>query len=211
VALRSLVRASRSCKLDNQFAQSLVANQQADQAFKVAINSSLPLYESPAFVAFRQQQEDIHAGDEKRPSNSVHSVPLGKARTHCKHRGSRRPQVIPNLTEQYAVPPPDDEHPEGEKDSRAKYCERLQGRFRATPIFGGEMSGKRKKLPESAEDKAIVTKLETVLIALKKQTQAKKKVYFRYKGIVTDMREVPDHATQLRAAEELMKIMGLYL
>jgi hypothetical protein len=41
--------------------------------------------------------------------------------------------------------------------------------------------------------------------------QAKKKVYFRHKGIVMHMLEVPDHATQLRAAEELMKIMGLHL
>jgi hypothetical protein len=73
------------------------------------------------------------------------------------------------------------------------------------------MSGNRKKLPERAEeDSVIITRLETVLTALKRQMQAKKKVYIRYKGIVTEVHEVPDHATQLRACDEMMKIMGLY-
>jgi hypothetical protein len=40
--------------------------------------------------------------------------------------------------------------------------------------------------------------------------EARKKLYFRHKGIVTEVREVPDHATQLRAAEVLCKIMGLW-
>ena len=71
------------------------------------------------------------------------------------------------------------------------------------------MSGKRKKLAESED--AVVAKLETVLMTLKKQLQAKKKVYIRYKGIVTEVWEDPDHATRLRAAEELMKIMGAYI
>lgn len=72
-------------------------------------------------------------------------------------------------------------------------------------------SNRKKKLGESAEDIATVARLETVLTALKEQMQAKKTVYIRYKGIVTEVYEDPDHATQLRAAEELMKIMGLYL
>jgi len=70
------------------------------------------------------------------------------------------------------------------------------------------MSSKRKKVPTYSPETII--QIDEVLQALKKQLQAKKKLYFRYKGIVTDVREVPDHATQLRAAEELMKIMGLW-
>jgi hypothetical protein len=85
-------------------------------------------------------------------------------------------------------------------------------RPRAIRSCGETMSSNcKKKLEGSAEDNAIITRLETVLMTLKKQLRAKKKVYIRYKGIVTDVYEGPDHATQLRAVEELMKIMGLYL
>ena len=72
------------------------------------------------------------------------------------------------------------------------------------------MSRKRKKLSESVGDNIMTNELVTVVMALKRQLEARKKVYFRYKGIVMTVREVPDHDTQLRAAVELMKIMGLY-
>jgi hypothetical protein len=71
------------------------------------------------------------------------------------------------------------------------------------------MSSKRKKMPAYSPE--TITQIIEVLQALKKQTQATKTLYFRHNGVVTDVREVPDHPAQLRAAEELMKIMGLYL
>ena len=72
------------------------------------------------------------------------------------------------------------------------------------------MSTKRKKSLETVAGSFSTAEFINVVKALKAQMEATKMVYFRYKGIVTDVREVPDHATQLRAAEELMKIMGLW-
>jgi hypothetical protein len=71
------------------------------------------------------------------------------------------------------------------------------------------MSTKRKKSPERVAGSASTTEVVNVVKALKVQMEARKKLYFRHKGVVTDVREVPDHATQLRAAEALCKIMGL--
>jgi hypothetical protein len=59
-------------------------------------------------------------------------------------------------------------------------------------------SNRKRKCGESAEDIATVARLETVLVTLKKQMQAKKKVYIRDKVIVREVYEDPDHATQLR-------------
>jgi hypothetical protein len=70
------------------------------------------------------------------------------------------------------------------------------------------MSSKRKKVPTHSPE--MIIQIDEVLQALKKQTQATKTLYFRYKGVVKDVREVPDHAAQLRALDALAKIMGLY-
>ena|ERR1700678_2229139 len=51
---------------------------------------------------------------------------------------------------------------------------------------------------------------ERVIKLLAKQMNATKTLYFSYRGVITDSRTVPDHATQLRALHELAKLQGLY-
>jgi hypothetical protein len=55
-------------------------------------------------------------------------------------------------------------------------------------------------------DKSIdafgVDQMLNVLKALKRQMNATKKLYVRYRGVVTETIEVPDHRVQLRALEE---------
>jgi hypothetical protein len=72
------------------------------------------------------------------------------------------------------------------------------------------MNRKRQLFTEIRDDDILATQFQTVVMTLKKQLRARKKVYFRYKGVVTDVREVRDHMTQLRALVELIKVMGLY-
>jgi hypothetical protein len=72
------------------------------------------------------------------------------------------------------------------------------------------MSSNHRKPLESVEGNLNATEVEIVLKALMKQLRARKKLYFRHKGVVKDVREVPDHATHLRALDELAKIVGLY-
>lgn len=45
---------------------------------------------------------------------------------------------------------------------------------------------------------------------LRDQMEAKKTRFFKYRGVVTEIREVEAHDIQLRAAVELCKLMGLY-
>jgi hypothetical protein len=52
--------------------------------------------------------------------------------------------------------------------------------------------------------------IERLLKTLAKQLEATKTLYVRYKGTVTDVREVPDHQIQLRALDELAKVWDLY-
>lgn len=70
------------------------------------------------------------------------------------------------------------------------------------------MSSNRKKVPAFCPE--TITHICEVLQALKKQMQATKTLYFRYKGVVKDFRVVPDHAAQLRALDAFAKILGLY-
>jgi hypothetical protein len=43
-----------------------------------------------------------------------------------------------------------------------------------------------------------------------RQMNATKKLYLRRQGVVTGIREVPDHAVQFRASVELAKLYGVY-
>lgn len=72
------------------------------------------------------------------------------------------------------------------------------------------MSSKHNKSLESVDGSESVAEVVKVVKKLKAQMEASKMIYIRHKGVVTDIREVPDHATQLRAAEALCKIMGLW-
>ena len=47
-------------------------------------------------------------------------------------------------------------------------------------------------------------------MALKRQLNATKRVYFSHRARVISSRALPDHKAQLRAAIELIKLHGLY-
>ena len=49
-----------------------------------------------------------------------------------------------------------------------------------------------------------------VIQALAKQKDATKTIYFHHRGVVTDSRTVPDHDIQLRALNEVCKLLDLY-
>ena len=67
-------------------------------------------------------------------------------------------------------------------------------------------------LPQALEGAGYpVDKMLTELVEkLRDQMEAKKTRFFKYKGVVTDVREVPAHNIQLRAITELFKLLGLY-
>ena len=52
--------------------------------------------------------------------------------------------------------------------------------------------------------------LENIVESLVKQIKATKTIHFRYRGVVTASREVPDHRVQLRALDEMCKLLDLY-
>ncbi len=60
------------------------------------------------------------------------------------------------------------------------------------------------------DDGLSIYELEEVLKLLVKKVNAKKKLYVRYRGVVTETIEVPDHRVQLRALNELAKLYALY-
>jgi hypothetical protein len=72
------------------------------------------------------------------------------------------------------------------------------------------MSAQRKGMPENGSAGLSMDEIKGVLKNLATQLKATKRVYFSHRGVVTDTREVPDHAVQLRAAIELVKMHGLY-
>jgi len=63
--------------------------------------------------------------------------------------------------------------------------------------------------PRRSADLSIV-ELKRVLKALMKQVNATKTIYFRQRGVVKYIAVVPDHAAQLRALCEIVKLRGLY-
>jgi hypothetical protein len=71
------------------------------------------------------------------------------------------------------------------------------------------MSRKRKTMRNRVLDLSV-DDVEEIIKLLAKQMNATKTMYFRHRGVITDSRTVPDHATQLRALHELAKLHGLY-
>ena len=71
------------------------------------------------------------------------------------------------------------------------------------------MKRKREKLSRDIESLDL-GEITTVITALAKQTRATKKIYFSHRGVVKCSRTVPDHAIQLRATIELLKMHGVF-
>jgi hypothetical protein len=55
-----------------------------------------------------------------------------------------------------------------------------------------------------------ITEFQELLKVLAEQEHATKKLYFRHKGVVKELREVPDHDSKLRALDALAEIYSLY-
>jgi hypothetical protein len=71
------------------------------------------------------------------------------------------------------------------------------------------MSRKRKTMQNRPLDLSVED-VERVIKQLAKLMNATKPLYFSHRGVITDSRTVPDHATQLRALHELIKLHGAY-
>lgn len=67
-------------------------------------------------------------------------------------------------------------------------------------------------IPQALEGAGYsVDEMLTELIEkVREQMEAKKTRFFKYRGVVTDVREAPAHNIQLRAVTELFKLLGLY-
>ena len=72
------------------------------------------------------------------------------------------------------------------------------------------MTRKRERAVRKDIESLHIGEITTVIKALAKQFHATKKIYFSHRGIVKCSRTVPDHATQLRATIELVKMHGLF-
>jgi hypothetical protein len=72
------------------------------------------------------------------------------------------------------------------------------------------MRRKRKRAPGKDIESWDIGEITTVIKALAKQFHASKKIYFRHQGVVTCSRTVPDHAIQLRATTEILKMYGVF-
>src|ERR1017187_2707448 len=72
------------------------------------------------------------------------------------------------------------------------------------------MTRKRERAVRKDIESLHIGEITTVIKAWAKQFHATKKIYFSHRGIVKCSRTVPDHATQLRATIELVKMHGLY-
>jgi|ERR1017187_4471329 hypothetical protein len=72
------------------------------------------------------------------------------------------------------------------------------------------MRRKRERLLRKGIESLDMGEITTVMKALAKQFHARKKIYFRHQGVVTCSRTVPDHALQLRATTELLKMYGVF-
>jgi hypothetical protein len=72
------------------------------------------------------------------------------------------------------------------------------------------MARKEKRAPRKRSPVLDFGELAGVITGLAEQLNATKKLYFSYQGVVKCSRTIPDRATQLRAAVELIKLHGLY-
>lgn len=68
------------------------------------------------------------------------------------------------------------------------------------------------QLPEALERAgySVDQVLTEVFERLREKLEAKKTMFFQYRGIVLETREVDDHRIQLRAAVEILKMLGLF-
>jgi hypothetical protein len=68
------------------------------------------------------------------------------------------------------------------------------------------------QLPEALERAgySVDQVLTEVFEKLREKLEAKKTKFFQYRGIVLETREVEDHRIQLRAAVEILKMLGLF-
>jgi hypothetical protein len=72
------------------------------------------------------------------------------------------------------------------------------------------MRRKRERAVRKDIESLHIGEITTVIKALAKQFHATKKIYFSHQGVVTGSRTVPDHAVQLRATIELLKMHGVF-
>jgi len=72
------------------------------------------------------------------------------------------------------------------------------------------MRQKRERDLRKDVESLALDEITTVIKALAKQFHATKKLYFSHRGVVKCTRTVPDHAVQLRATIELLKMHGVF-